>query len=146
LTQFYFAYGSNMSSARLHARITGAEALGPARLLDFELVFDKPGRDGSAKANLRAAPNACAHGVLWRVESIALDTLDDFEPGYERILQAIVPAAATATHAWTYIHPGSSRPMQPSHAYLSHLVVGVREHGLPDELLTRLERLAAALG
>ena len=145
MTALYFAYGSNMSSARLRGRIAGVRVVSAARLDGFELVFDKPGQDGSAKANLRATPNACAHGVLWQVELGVLETLDGFEPGYERILQPVSTPTVQVAHAWTYLHPGSPELMQPNLDYVQHLIEGAREHALPAGLLSRLERLAGAL-
>ena len=50
--QIYYAYGSNMSSARLVERVPGARTLGPAQLEQWRLLCTKPGADGSGKVNL----------------------------------------------------------------------------------------------
>ena len=47
----YFAYGSNLFSARMRERVPSAQARGPARLAGHRLTVDKPGRDGTAKAS-----------------------------------------------------------------------------------------------
>ena len=145
VAELYFAYGSNMSSARLLARVEGARALGAAALLDHRLVFDKPGHDGTAKANLRRVEDATAHGVLWEIEPHALATLDDFEPGYERVRRTVRMQHETHLEAWIYLHPGSDASLQPSCEYLDHLIAGAREHGLPRELLERLARFEATV-
>jgi gamma-glutamylcyclotransferase (GGCT)/AIG2-like uncharacterized protein YtfP len=150
VAEFYFAYGSNMSSARLRARVSDARAIGAARLPGFGLVFDKPGRDGTAKANLQPARGAVAHGVLWEMEAEALSRLDDFEPGYTRRLHLVeAPSSSTMgarIEAWAYLHPGSDLETSPSPAYLRHLLDGVREHALPSEMRHRLEALLRAAG
>ena len=43
----YFAYGSNMSIARLSERAPSAEVIGVARLRSHVLRFHKVGTDGS---------------------------------------------------------------------------------------------------
>ena len=53
MSDLYFAYGSNMSSARLAARLGPTRCLGRAVLDHFALAWNKPGLDGSGKANLR---------------------------------------------------------------------------------------------
>lgn len=146
MAELYFAYGSNMSSARLLARVEGARALGAATLPHHSLVFDKPGQDGTAKANLRPLEGAAAHGVLWEIESRALVVLDGFEPGYRRVRLAVDAPRAVRHEAWTYLHPGTDAPIRPSVEYLGHLVAGAREHGLPRELHALLEELIASLG
>ena len=46
----YFAYGSNLSSPRLRARVPSARPEGVARLEGQRLALDKPGRDGTARS------------------------------------------------------------------------------------------------
>lgn len=152
MAELYFAYGSNMSSARLRARIGGARALGVARLDDFDLVFDKPGQDGTAKANLRPRPTAATHGVLWELEPQALDVLDTYEPGYTRHRHLVGAATGrvgamgeSQLEAWIYLHPGSQRGLAPSPEYLGHLIEGAREHGLPAAAQGLLQGLLRAV-
>jgi hypothetical protein len=66
-TFLYFAYGSNMSAPRLRARTPSAEPIGAAKLPGFRLVFDKWGRDDSAKADCEHtdAPDHVVHGGLF---------------------------------------------------------------------------------
>ncbi len=65
----YFAYGSNMTSARLRARIPSARSVGAARIDGRRLVCNKRGRDGSGKANLCASPGGEAWGVVYEVDA-----------------------------------------------------------------------------
>jgi hypothetical protein len=47
----YFAYGSNMETARLRERMPSAKPLGVAKLSGHELRFHKRSKDGSGKCN-----------------------------------------------------------------------------------------------
>ncbi|MGH0036723.1 MAG: gamma-glutamylcyclotransferase family protein [Myxococcota bacterium] len=133
MERLYFAYGSNMSSRRLTARIDGARALGAARIPHSRLVFDKPGRDGSAKANLAPDPGLgrWVWGVVWSVSGLALDTLDRFEPGYDRLERRVLFADGRERAAATYVWRGDPVLAAPAAWYLEHLLAGAREHALP---------------
>jgi len=143
----YFAYGSNMSTPRLQARVGDARPLHRACVEGWQLCFDKPGRDGTAKANLVPVPEARAWGVLFEIPAAAWDVLDGFERGYERRRLRLADRAGAALHAQAYVYrpaaqspaptPPASRDAprrtgRPSAAYLEHLLAGAREHGLPQ--------------
>ena len=49
---FIFSYGSNLLTERIRRRVGYVESFGRYRLSGYRLVFNKPGADGSAKANL----------------------------------------------------------------------------------------------
>ncbi len=130
-----------MSTARLAARVEGVRALGAGRLHDYELVFDKPGRDGTAKANVRPASGAVVHGVVWEIETTAIAVLDRFEPGYERSRLEIRLHESSILSAWTYVYSRDRVDVRPSREYLDHLIEGAREHALPRDLLATLETI-----
>ena len=52
----YFAYGSNLSSARMAARVPSARVVARAQLPGHALRFHKVGRDGSAKCDACTCP------------------------------------------------------------------------------------------
>jgi gamma-glutamylcyclotransferase len=140
--RFYFAYGSNMSSARLSDRIEGVRARGAARLADHRLRFDKPSRDGSGKANLMRTPGSVCWGVVFelRVESWGL--LDRFEPGYVRRSCSVTLESGDAIEAVAYFFEPNGPVIPPFGWYLEHLLAGAREHALPAPYVTRLQRTA----
>jgi len=136
--ELYFAYGSNMSTARLQARVAGARPLGRAFVDDWRLVFDKPGRDGTGKANLASLAGARTWGVLFEIPAPAWTVLDGFEPGYERCAFRFERRETRAREAHAYVYPPASRVSEaraatnpPSEEYLEHVLAGAREHGLP---------------
>lgn len=49
--EYYFAYGSNMSSVRLKERAPSSRAVGVAQLPEYVLKFHKRSKDGSGKCN-----------------------------------------------------------------------------------------------
>ena len=82
-----FAYGSNMSSARLKApRPFGSKVRQRRTPSTQTSVFHKRGADGSAKANAFYTGDTAdiVHGVLFEIDENELQDLDRAEPGYER--------------------------------------------------------------
>jgi hypothetical protein len=140
----YFAYGSNMSSARLRARIPGATPRGAARLEGWRLVLDKPSRDGSAKANIAASSGACVWGVAWSIPDPAWPVLDRYEPGYHRMTCRLLDAAGEALDAITYVYRGTTTTVAPYDWYVEHLIAGAEEHALPRPYRHGLLALRAA--
>jgi hypothetical protein len=66
----YFAYGSNMSLARLQARTPSARRLGTAVLESHDLRFHKAGKDGSGKCDVVHTGGAeCVYGVLYEIDA-----------------------------------------------------------------------------
>ena len=104
---------------------------GVARWAGWRLVFDKPGRDGSAKANVVRAPAAAVWGALYRLDADEWPLLDRFEGGYERVRCRVDLATGDRREATTYVAAARSAAGAMADWYLAHLVRGAREHGLP---------------
>ncbi|MCP5055971.1 MAG: gamma-glutamylcyclotransferase [bacterium] len=149
LKTLYFAYGSNLSAARLQARVLTAEPAGTARLEGHRLVCDKPGRDGSAKANLVTDPAGHVWGALYLLEARHLATLDRFEGGYERLVVSVEShvdgRAAGFRDALTYRSDLRTADPIPFDWYRQLILDGARDHGLPAAWLARLEALPCRL-
>ncbi len=126
----YFAYGSNMSSRRLADRVR-AQPLGVAWVPGLRLAFNKPGADGTGKANLVCAAGDRAWGVVYRLSAPELARLDRFEPGYARGLEGVWLAGRGPVRAVLYRWLAATPELAPTPAYLTHLLEGAREHGLP---------------
>ena len=141
----YFAYGSNMSSRRLQARVPAVAAAGTAALPGYRLAFVRGAvNDGSGKCNLcpTQREGARAQGVLWRLPEAAYVLLDEIEGvgyGYRRT-EVLVEGAVGRLRAFTYV----AEACEPVHAcapydwYLAFVLAGAREHGLPWEYVTAL--------
>ena len=137
----YFAYGSNMASARLTARVPSARPLGIARLADFAWRCNKHGADGTAKANLVRESGAETWGVLYEMDTTGLDVLDRVEGGYERVVVQ-VEQGNRELRAHTYVSDRLLESEPPASWYLGLVVSGAREHALPAEWIASLEGLA----
>lgn len=137
----YFAYGSNLSLARMRGRVPDAVALCVARLDGHRLTWDKRGADGSGKANLRPDPGAHVWGVVYRFGADGFAALDVHEPDYQRIaIEAHGDQGPTA--AQTYLSQRLTDAL-PFASYKRLVVEGARAHGLPADWLRALEAGAA---
>lgn len=144
---FYFAYGSNMSTRRLRARLHAVESLGAATLDAHALVFHKVGRlDGSGKCGIVEADGERVHGVLFRMdarERAVLDRIEGTGYGYEPDLKRIFGPGGEEVEAYTYVPTALDRSVRPFHWYRHHVLVGAREFALPRAYVERIERVDA---
>lgn len=134
----YFAYGSNLKLERMAKRVHSARPAGTAWLTGYRIACDKPGADGSGKANLRACAGSRVWGVLYTLDPDHWPALDAFEPGYER-WAVEVSCAGRILSAHTYLSRVASADLPPFAWYKRLVVEGAREHGLPDDWLRLLE-------
>jgi hypothetical protein len=136
----YFAYGSNMSSARLRPRVTDLPKGTVARLASYVRTFDKPGTYGG-KTNIRktTSDQDSVPGVLFALTQAQLAALADFEDGYMKQEIIVTLGDGTTRKAWTFIAEKTEAGLQPTRSYLRHLIVGAREHGFAKDEITAIE-------
>jgi gamma-glutamylcyclotransferase len=142
-TVLYFAYGSNMMTARLKARCPSARPAGVAFADNHRLTFWKKGRDGSGKGHLAASPGASQPGVLFTLSRDDLVALDGFEGagrGYRRADDFPIRLRDTGeiTQAATYIATDLDETLQPYDWYLALILAGAREHAFDAEIIRQL--------
>ena len=152
MDRLYFAYGSNMSSARLGERVPDARALGRALLTGFRLAWNKPGRDGSGKANIVLAESHVVWGVLYEFpgssassssnSSSSWAVLDTIERDYARETWTVedLRGARVAAQVYRWRGEPEAPDLAPQAWYRGHLLDGAREHGLPRDVIEALER------
>lgn len=136
----YFAYGSNMLSARLLARVPEARALGAAMLIDHELFCDKRSVDGSGKFTIVAQAGGCVPGVLYNISQAGRAGLDAFEgPGYAAV-DVEVEVGGQPHTALVYVAHSDWRDasLKPYDWYLAFARAGAIEHDLPAPHQARL--------
>jgi gamma-glutamylcyclotransferase len=133
----YFAYGSNMSRARLEARLGPVRDLGRARCPDRHHRFSKLGRDGTGKGNIEVLAGALVWGVVYELGETQLERLAKFEFGYRGTLldlglaePALERGGAVRAASFEALTPVAG--LAPTRAYLEHYVAGIREHGIPE--------------
>jgi len=130
--RIYLAYGSNLHPRRLEARIGSAPLLGTVSLPGWSLRFDKRGGDGSAKANLHAAPipGETAYAAAYEIGRDQLRVLDEYEGcggGYETFAMT-VSLRGRAVSAFTYLTPSQwlSADLLPFDWYVDLIASGAR--------------------
>lgn len=142
-----FAYGSNMSTARIQERCRSATPLGVAELSGHDLRWHKRGRtDGSGKCDIVVSerPEARVFGVLYRIADCEKRTLDRAEglgQGYAEITVQVL-CEGTPTTARAYQATDIDPRLQPFSWYHALVVAGAREHGLPPAYIERLKAIA----
>jgi gamma-glutamylcyclotransferase len=136
----YFAYGSNMSRARLEGRLGRVVDRGRAQCRDRRHRFSKLGRDGSGKGNLEAAADELVWGVVYELDGGQLERLVAVELGYRMIEVAVELEWIGSVRAASFEALEPTSGLVPTREYLEHYLVGMREHEIPDAYL------AAVLG
>jgi len=140
----YFAYGSNMSTARLLSRAPSARVEGIGLVTGRRLVFHKRGRDGSGKADAMVTddPHSVVWGVVYLIEERHRAALDRAEGGYWATPVQVVLNSCEVADCFLYQadpRPGLDPRLRPLPWYKACLVDGAREHRLPEPYLRELE-------
>jgi len=146
---WYFAYGSNMSAARLFEGrlkpegVAWGDRLG-GRLDGWRLTFDKQARTppGAGAGNIVMAAGEVVHGTLNALSPRGFDVLDIHEGvaggHYERRMLPVVRADNGETvEAIVYVALKVSAGLRPTRDYLGHLLAG--GDLLPADYLERLK-------
>lgn len=137
----YFAYGSNMSTARLRERMPSCKPLGTATLPGHVLRFHKRSVDKSGKCNAFATDGEdSVIGVLFSFdpgERSALDKAEGVGNGYEHATVTVINDKGRRRKVLTYLAvPGYiDESLRPYGWYKDFVLVGAREHGLPEEYI-----------
>lgn len=137
----YFAYGSNMSSERLIARVDETTEIGAAKLHGYALRCDKHGGDGSAKFTIAVQNDAIVHGVLFDLPDSAREILDGFEgPGYQACEVPLLTAQGEhIALAYQALDEWRDPSLLPFDWYVAYAVAGATQHRLPRDWIQALQ-------
>ena len=140
-----FAYGSNMHTARLRARVASAVPVGVGVVAQRRFVFHKRGLDGSGKADafFTGAAEDRVWGVLFEIAAADKPVLDKFESvgvGYDDLRVEVELASGTMTEAVIYAARAEmlDARLKPFCWYREFVLQGGRQHGLPADYLAEL--------
>ncbi len=155
-----FQYGSNTRAARLNSpdRLDGhALDIGRAKTLeDFDIAFNVySDRNGCAASDLVERPGHRAWGVLYEIadnyirgpRADGARTLKRIEGGRYKEIPIRVEDEHGAKHdAITFVVRRSERNtgLATSAAYVSHIIYGLRDHGVPEDYLHHVIDVAIA--
>jgi hypothetical protein len=137
----YFAYGSNMSTARLRKRMPSCKPLGIATLPGYALRFHKRSTDKSGKCNAFASGNDnSVIGVLFSFDPAERAKLDEAEgvgSGYEHAMVTVINDKGRRRKVLTYLAAPDyiDDSLKPYGWYKDFVLAGGREHGLPPEYI-----------
>jgi len=143
----YFAYGSNLWQPRISCRVGAVRAVGVAQLDGHALAWHKRSKDGSGKCDIVEDASSVVLGVIYELSDQKMTLLDEAEGvdnGYRRITVAVRVHGASMS-ATTYradrghVDPGAV----PYDWYKDHVLLGAREHGLPNHYVKRIEAVHA---
>ena len=147
----YFAYGSNMWRQQMHERCPDHELIGAAVLKDHALCFPRFSTIRKCGvAGIMTSPGAEVWGVVYRLNERDLATLDKRE-GYDpsqpvhvnrydrrtvRVLRNGEPLDCL-----TYFAREEPGRHIPSVDYMTAIITGAEESGLPEEYVASLRMI-----
>ncbi len=146
-TVWYFAYGSNMNRAQMKSRAGQILEEQQGKLENYEMLFNKKARGGSATANIRPAPGKTVYGVLYKIAESALRALDRFEgvpEHYRRVEVTVTDPTGKKLAAHAFIATKVEKGLRPAAHYLQTILDGAAEHGLPPEYVDQIRAIAEA--
>ncbi|OXS28665.1 MAG: hypothetical protein BCS36_02175 [Desulfovibrio sp. MES5] len=136
----YFAYGSNMSVARLQERVPGAIPKGLFTLKGHSLKFHKVSNDGSGKCDCQFTGNCKddVFGALFEIQEedeAKLDRFEGYVHGYDKKTVTVSNCKDESFKAIMYFATKTDPSLQPYSWYMHHVIYGATEIGVPDDYL-----------
>jgi gamma-glutamylcyclotransferase (GGCT)/AIG2-like uncharacterized protein YtfP len=141
-----FQYGSNCTPGRLNGpnRLKGrAKDLGRAQTVeDFDIAFDVVSKtNGCAASDLIQTRGRKAWGVLYKLSKGSLEKLTNIEgPRYQEKPIRVLDENGKKRKAKTFVVREEERHqgLATSAAYVSWIIYGLREHGVPEDWISHV--------
>jgi hypothetical protein len=139
----YFAFGSNLSSARLLQRIPDASVHSVATLTRHQLCWRKNDRGQSGKCDIDFTdhPDDIVYGVIYlmtHAEKLELDVYETAGFGYDHKHIEVTTIDGETIEAFTYYALDIDHDQQPFHWYKEHVVRGAEEHDFPGHYVEHI--------
>ncbi|MCH9665937.1 MAG: gamma-glutamylcyclotransferase [Gammaproteobacteria bacterium] len=142
-SEYYFAYGSNMSAKYLkNVRKVSAVDSQRAVLENYRLIFNLRGPNflEPGFANIAEYPDESIEGVLYKVSPSDLEKILGSEPDEYKIETVLVQGASGSIEAKTLIYVGGgSTEYQPSRRYLNLLLKAGKNYQLSNDYIAKLK-------
>ena len=136
----YFAYGANLDRRAMRLRCPGCQPLTRATLPNHRLVF-------RGAADIEFCPGESVQGALYRITPEGLDALDRFESFprlYDRRIVQVASPEGTAFEATVYQMIRRNGYTPPFEGYLTTIISGCRDWGIPEEYIRNIIKAASA--
>ncbi len=151
LSDWYFAYGSNMNLRQIGARCSRPVAICAARLADYRLEFcGHTGVWDGAVETVVPMPGHEVWGVLFALSPLDWERLDLWQDArmdgggmYFHFPVTVTDLEGQAHAARLYKKDIQGAPQDPSREYLDHIVCGAAENGLPPYYIEALQKKKA---
>lgn len=153
----YFAYGSNLDCSQIRERCSSAQFLCIAKLEDHRLAFSRFSKN--RKCGVADAVPASEHsiwGVVYEIsekEVTILDSKEGFYPNQPDKKHSYIRKNCEvlidgndqkALSVWTYFALKEPNPPPPDAKYKKLIVDGAKFWKLPEEYVTKLEKIQVA--
>ncbi|KAI1693298.1 AIG2-like family domain-containing protein [Ditylenchus destructor] len=143
---YYFAFGSNLLTERIHINIPTAQFVSIGHLQNYTLEFygnSSIWHGGVASIDRRRG--AKVWGCIWKVPNSFASALDRQEHSYRRLDVDITQPLSyhrrnvrCRTYQYKNVEVGKQRP---SPRYKHVIVTGAQQHHLPDSYIERLKKI-----
>lgn len=147
-----FQYGSNMSVARLNCedRLAGdAKPIYVARTIEpFDLMFTvwSKSNDCAAADLVPGSAGRSIYGVVYEIPDFllsrdtakqrnrkSLDAIEGEGTNYVRAMIDLITDNGSTVSAITYLVKERKIGLKTSAAYVQHILLGLKQHGIPEE-------------
>ena len=137
MSQFYFAYGSNMDEMQMQFRCPTSTLIGPGILRNHFFLINSRG-----VASVAPADGHDVYGLIWKVseeDECALDRYEGVARGYYvkrefSVVQADGSAATTLVYVASENEPGKSRL-----GYIDKICRAASDHAFPQGYVEELK-------
>ncbi len=143
----YFAYGSNMLTERLKARVSSASNPTLFVLRGYRLRFHKKSRDCSGKCSIvkTASETDVVYGVLFDLaddQEVDLDRAEGRDQGYFRD-EIQLSSEDSSARAFVYIAEAEAidDALVPYRWYYDLVMAGAEQHDLPKDYIAGLRAI-----
>lgn len=145
---WYFIYGSNLCENQLTKRLKNIDEIYLLKqrcsLAGYEFKYNKLSIDGTSKGNLKKIMNGAVHGIAILITEETLDKfINRYEGGYEKVEVNIDTEDNTSFKnqlhfkAYTCVSTNLTSTF-PSENYVSTIINGAKDNGLPLEYIKNI--------
>jgi cation transport regulator ChaC len=146
---WYFAYGSNLDQDAMRRVVGGWKEVKPAVLKGYRLVFNVYSvswRGGVA--NVVEDSAGTVYGAAYLIEEEQLSRLDRHlgVPSQWVRRKTVIEVDGRPVEAFIYVGANPRGHLQPSKAYISMMLRGLKRLGYGEEVLEAVRKAAEGLG